>query len=180
MGRPDLHHESLALFVLREASYDKNITSILLDSIRKHGKICFVSSTMTWNGFLALSKAAGIGPSQVLFVDTLSKYYAPHKSSAHCLFVCNPQNHTDIKQAVVRACHTHACQAIVLDSLSDYWSTDYVVGLLQLVNAMGSDTDLRSRPRSLCVVKQITPDDYEERVKDFTMLAEKVVEMNSD
>ena len=78
-----------------------------------------------------------------------------------------------------RAVVEKGCRTILFDSVSDFWSQEYVISLFRLLNSFQLDKDFADKTKCFCFIKSVAPEDYEERVKDFAMLAEKVIFLNT-
>jgi hypothetical protein len=168
------------LLLLTGTKYEKYMPSFLGHFLETHKKICFVSSAMTWDMLKDMFKKSGLDISRIIFVDTLSSYYGDKVDTKNCLFVKNPYDFDLLKTTIQHAIIESGCKGILFDSVSDFWSQKYTMDLYKLMNSLVTEKHFSDKTKWLCLVKQVAPGDYHERTKDFAMLANKVLHLNSE
>jgi hypothetical protein len=170
--------DKFVLSLLSEEDFDSKLPVLLRYLSANYRSVCFVSSTLTWEMFAVLSKRIMLPLEKFVFIDTLSSHYEKKRNLSNVFFVEGPHEMRSIKERIMHSVGI-GCNAVLFDSITNFWSDWYFFELMALANSFRMDPVVAAHPKCFCFVKSAVTDDYMARIKDFYMFADTVVNLDS-
>lgn len=177
----ELTQNKFLLILLPVEKNSMKIVDILKCVEKTHSKICYVCLSKPYLDVKEELNQGKIDIERFFFIDVLTSHYKEPEVLDNCVFLEGPTNLTALMIAASKVVKEKACNAIVFDDISELLMFKEPHSIVRFTHDLLLDKDQKECKKVFFTLKEDTfpEEEYERLIKDLSMFADKILDLDS-